>query len=173
MTTTVLPWAIGNRITGSKLNNQGTAITEQQSVWANLGSRVSALEAATALCYNGTVSATESVGGWGYFGTWPTDGGYNGTTNGVWLPTDGIYVITLSVSASSGAWNGRTVHTISTGGSTLGSSSTTPGVGEDSASVSCVTWRVGAGTFITPTYLHSSGTNRSVGARMTIVRLST
>jgi hypothetical protein len=153
------------------MNNQGTAVTEQQAVWAGLSARVAALEAATAMSYTASVGGTETVGGWGYFGPWPAGSGFSISGNSVMTPTDGIYAATLVVVATSGAWNGRTLHTFSS--PLTAAASTVPGVGEDTASVSVVSQRVFANTAITPAYLHLAGSSRSITATLTIVRLST
>lgn len=173
MTTTVTPWAIGNRITATKLNNQSVAITEQQAVYTALDSRVDALESATPLTYSYTATFSEAAGGWDSYGAgWPSIGSFTGTSSGVAVGSAGVYLVTHTVHATSGAWTGVTHHRIDVGGVTYGVSSTVPNLGEDFASVSCVTPHISAGIGIVPVYRNGGGTQRYVNVTLTIVRVS-
>ena len=145
-------------------------------MYTALDGRVDALEAATALVYNYTKTISEVGGGWSHVGDWPTIGPWAGASWCITVPTGGVYLVTFEVQATSGDWTGVTHHRIDVGGvgtNTYGVSSTVPNVGEDYASVSCVTPHISAGTAIVPVYHNGGSTQRWAQATLTVVRLST
>ena len=155
----LVAWAVGQKVTAAKLNLTQTEVGKLQTLAAYdpfSGTR-SAIVHTTAIQPN--------YGAYTTAGTWTTD------ATGIKVPTAGVYIVTMYVTKSAGVFNTRSFLNLKAGGTEIGRSSIDTGVAEANQSLTVVTGSLVAGQAISPELYQSSGGNTTTTCKLTIVRL--
>lgn len=166
--TSLLPWAVGEKIRAAKLTAAVTAIGELQTC-------------ATSVTYDQTVTTGPAL-------TWasnaavqpfpassfPSASGFTGGSS-IGLPSAGAYQVTMIMKLSGGTWAAATRYysEIWNGGATaIARATAVPGISEDILCVSAVTGLMNAGNFIIPQRFQNTGSSLTLASvRMIVTRI--